>query len=226
MRAALCSMLKWASVAFNLGAALIRRRASGTVVLAQLWRRRLMTKSGNRVLRSAHDHAPIHVCSLEAMPRLVVQTQARHLITVINQMSIPPTPGSLLPESHLRLAMNDITTPQDGLVHPNQTHIEALLSFAQAWNRQGPLVVHCWAGISRSTAAAFITQCALNEPGHERDFALALRAASPTATPNALMVELADDLLGRNGRMIDAIEEIGSGEMAMAASAFVLASGR
>jgi predicted protein tyrosine phosphatase len=159
------------------------------------------------------------------MPQLVVETGARHLITVINQHSIPPTPAVLSPEQHLRLAMNDITIPQDGLVHPNDGHIESLIAFARAWDRQGPLVVHCWAGISRSTAAAFIAVCALNEPGTERRFAQALRAASRTATPNSLMVELADDALGARGRMVDAIAEIGVGEMAMAGIPFVLPSG-
>lgn len=158
------------------------------------------------------------------MPQLVVETRSRHLITVINKMSIPPTPAVVPPEGHLKLAMNDITAPQDGLVHPNETHITALIAYARNWDRQGPLVVHCWAGISRSTAAAFITLCTLNDPGSERRFAQALRVASPTATPNALMVQLADDLLGAKGRMIDAIAEIGTGETAMAGKSFRLAS--
>jgi predicted protein tyrosine phosphatase len=170
------------------------------------------------------DRAPLYVCSLDAMPKLVVETGARHLVTVINQMSIPSTPSVVPPEQHLRLAMNDITTPQDGLVHPNEAHITKLIEFARTWDRQGPLVVHCWAGISRSTAAAFITLCTLHEPGRERDLAQAIRAASPTATPNSLMVELADDLMGRNGRMITAIDEIGTGELAMAGSPFKLPS--
>jgi predicted protein tyrosine phosphatase len=173
---------------------------------------------------SANLGSAVHVCSLDIMPQLVVDTGARHLITVINQLSIPPTPEVVSPEQHLRLAMNDITAPQTGLVHPNSEHIETLIAFVRTWNRQGPLVVHCWAGISRSTAAAFITLCTVNEPGTERHFAQALRAASPTATPNFLMVEIADDLLGAKGRMIDAIEEIGVGEMAMAGTPFAMPS--
>jgi predicted protein tyrosine phosphatase len=172
--------------------------------------------------RSATAH--LYVCSLEAMPQLVVETRARHLITVINKMSIPPTPAVVPADAHLRLAMNDITSPQDGLVHPSEAHIADLIAFARAWNRQGPLVVHCWAGISRSTAAAFITLCTLNAAGSERRFAQALRAASPTATPNALMIELADDLIGARGRMVDAVAEIGTGEMAMSGKPFKLAS--
>jgi predicted protein tyrosine phosphatase len=185
---------------------------------------RAPSKSSGKIALKAGAVAPVHVCSLETMPQLVVETGARHLITVINQMSIPPTPAAVPSVGHLRLAMNDITIPQDGLVHPNTEHIETLIGFARSWNRQGPLVVHCWAGISRSTAAAFITLCTLNDAGTERRFAQALRAASPTATPNALMIEIADELLGARGRMIDAIEEIGIGEMAMAGTPFSLPS--
>ena len=65
--------------------------------------------------------------------------------------------------------------------------------------------------LSRSTAAAFITVCALN-PGRSEDaVAAALRQASPTATPNARLVAIADAMLGRDGRMVDAIARIGRG---------------
>jgi len=74
--------------------------------------------------------------------------------------------------------------------------------------------VHCWAGISRSTAAAFVSVCALRPQRDEREIAKALRSVSPTATPNPRIVAFADGLLGRKGRMIAAIDEIGRGESA------------
>jgi predicted protein tyrosine phosphatase len=49
-----------------------------------------------------------------------------------------------------------------------------------------------------------------------------LRAASPTATPNIRIVSLADRLLGRDGRMIAAIEAIGRGVTATEAEPFRL----
>ena len=91
----------------------------------------------------------------------------------------------------------------------------SLLEFGTAWREPGPMIVHCWAGISRSTAAALILACALDPARDEQAAADALRAASPTATPNALMIALADDLLGRQGRLIRAAASIGPGELAM-----------
>jgi predicted protein tyrosine phosphatase len=72
-------------------------------------------------------------------------------------------------------------------------------------------VVHCYAGISRSTAGAFITACALNPHRDEAGIAWSMRRASPIAMPNRRLVALADRLLGRNGRMVAAVEAIGAG---------------
>jgi predicted protein tyrosine phosphatase len=100
--------------------------------------------------------------------------------------------------------------------------VEQLILFVRRWRRDKPLVVHCYAGISRSTAAAFVSVCALNPQSEERTIASALRRASPTATPNLRIVTLADRLLGRDGRMIEAVEEIGPGTIAAEALPFRL----
>ena len=59
----------------------------------------------------------------------------------------------------------------------------------------------------------------------EGEIARALRAASPTATPNARLVALADAKLGRAGRMIGAIEAIGRGEECFEGAPFALEIG-
>jgi len=82
--------------------------------------------------------------------------------------------------------------------------------------------VHCWAGISRSTAAAYTALCAINPEASEALIATRLREASPTAYPNRLMIRLADAALGRRGRMVAAIEGIGRGVVAGEAAPFSL----
>ena len=84
------------------------------------------------------------------------------------------------------------------------------------------MLVHCWAGISRSTAAAYIMACDRLGPGKEGLVAKRLRAASPTATPNPLMIRLADEALARDGAMSRAIAHIGRGEVAEAGTPFDL----
>ena len=83
----------------------------------------------------------------------------------------------------------------------------------RGWDRSAPLVVHCYAGISRSTASAFAAACLLNPHRDEIAIARQIRAASPIAPPNRLIVSLADKALGREGRMLRALDEMGPGSM-------------
>lgn len=167
----------------------------------------------------------VHVCPLSQIAVTVEQAGASHLVTLINDATPVVRPGSIPAERHLFLAMHDITEAQDDMVAPNAAHVRELIAFAEAWDRSRPMVIHCYAGISRSTAAAFITVCAVRPERSEAEIAAALRAASPYATPNALLVALADDLLGRDGRMVAAIDAIGRGEMAFEGVPFVLPLG-
>jgi predicted protein tyrosine phosphatase len=164
----------------------------------------------------------IFVAPLRLVETTVVDVRVSHLVTLINGETLIDTPASIEQGRHLRLAMNDISEPRPGLVVPNETHVSELIQFALDWDRQAPLLIHCWAGISRSTAAAFISLCALNPQTDEHALARALRRASPTASPNSRLVALADNVLSRQGRMTEAVERIGRGQLAEEAQVFSL----
>jgi predicted protein tyrosine phosphatase len=151
----------------------------------------------------------IHVCSLARLHDTVDATRARHVVTLLGKEVNVERPARVAPANHLWLEMHDVCLPLDGYVTPEAEHIERLVAFVRRWDRAAPLVVHCHAGISRSTAAAFVSVCALSPQRDERTVAWALRRASPTALPNARIVALADRVLGRQGRMIAAIGAIG-----------------
>jgi predicted protein tyrosine phosphatase len=164
----------------------------------------------------------IHVCSLARLQETVEDTGARHIVSLIGDEARLDRPEGIAPENHLWLRLHDISTPLDGYIMPGEAHVAELLDFVRAWDRRTPLVVHCFAGISRSTASAFASVCALNPHRDEDSIAQALRRASPTATPNIRIVSLADRLLGRDGRMVAAIETIGRGALAAEATPFRL----
>jgi predicted protein tyrosine phosphatase len=119
-----------------------------------------------------------------------------------------------VPANHLILGMDDISTPMDGYIIPADEHVTRLIEFVRGWDRAKPMVVHCFAGISRSTAGAYVAACALNPRRDEMAIARELRRLSATATPNMRIVTLADRMLGRGGRMVAAVDSIGRGEMA------------
>lgn len=166
--------------------------------------------------------AMIHVCSLAALPETVRLTRASHVLTVMANVEQVARPVSVLPANHLKVSMDDITEEMDGFVAPSETHIDQVLNFVRGWDRSAPLVVHCYAGISRSTASAFAAVCALNPERDELDIARKIRAASPIASPNRRIVGLADRALGRNGRMLRALDEIGPGAMMVEGRPFVI----
>jgi predicted protein tyrosine phosphatase len=156
----------------------------------------------------------IHVCSLARLYSTVEQTGARHVVTLLGADDHIERPSGVPADNHLFLRMHDISEPLDGHVAPDVEHVEDLLDFVRNWDRAAPLVVHCYAGISRSTAAAFVSVCALRPERDEHEIARAIRRASPTATPNIRIVRFADAMLKRKGRMVTAIESIGRGAFA------------
>jgi predicted protein tyrosine phosphatase len=155
----------------------------------------------------------IHVCSLAALPETVRSTGASHILTVMANVDQVLRPRSVLAANHLKVQMDDITEQMEGFVAPTEAHIEQVLNFVRGWDRGAPLVVHCYAGISRSTASAFAAACALNPHRDETTIARQIRAASAIAQPNRLIVSLADKALGREGRMLRALDEMGPSSM-------------
>jgi len=164
----------------------------------------------------------IHVCSLSRLQETVDDTGARHVVSLIGDEARLERPNSIAPANHLWLRLHDISAPLDGYIVPGEAHVAELLEFVRGWDRRAPLVVHCYMGISRSTASAFASVCALNPHRDEASIAQALRRASPTATPNTRIVSIADRLLRRDGRMIAAIETIGFGTFAAEGTPFRL----
>ncbi len=164
----------------------------------------------------------LHVCSLARIGETVTRTGARSLVTLISPGTLVMRPVEIEPHRHRYIAVSDIIVALPGQVLPERAHLDDLIEFVEDWDRAEPMVIHCYAGVSRSTAAAFIAACVLNPARDEFAVARAIRAASPTATPNARLVALADERLGRGGRMTAAIAEIGRGEDCFEGTPFVL----
>ncbi|MGA7384087.1 MAG: tyrosine phosphatase family protein [Methylocella sp.] len=164
----------------------------------------------------------IHVCPLSKLTETVRVSGAQSLVTLIDKGTPVGRPSGIAAEAHLVVVLSDIVAELEGHTLPAKSHVEKLLAFVRRWDQTGPLLIHCWAGVSRSPAAAFIAACALRPHRDEAEIAQAVRANSPTATPNARLVVIADAMLGRNGRMIAAVEKIGRGRNCFEGAPFVL----
>lgn len=164
----------------------------------------------------------IIVGPLNRVQPLVYEHGVRHLVTLLAPDEPCERPQGVAPERHLRIHIHDIVAPADGQRPPSAEDAAKLIAFFESWDRADPMLIHCWAGISRSTAAAYAALCLLRPDADEGALARELRAASPSATPNRLIVSLADDILGRGGRMVKAIAGIGRGADAFEGTPFIL----
>ncbi len=154
----------------------------------------------------------IYICSLAEMPEHVRSLRPSHLVSLLTASEQPPTPDGLAPDRHHRVEVNDISEPMDGYVLPQDDHIAGLIGFLEGWDGGTPLLVHCFAGISRSTAAALIA-LTFRHDGREEEAALRLRAAASHAQPNRRMIELADARLARGGRLLAALATMGEASL-------------
>ena len=135
-----------------------------------------------------------------------------HVLSILDPAY--PDPGAFTaydPHHRLTLRFHDIIGPWPGWQAPQREHVEALVDFGQdldgAGDRLSHLLVHCHAGISRSTAA-MATLLARHTPvGDEEGIFERIRAIRPIAWPNSRMIGFADDILGRSGRLSAALLE-------------------
>lgn len=154
----------------------------------------------------------IYVCSLEEMPRHAADLRPALLVSLVPEPEQPPTPAGIPAEAHLRLAIDDVADARPGVVCPGEEHVSVLIEALRDRPRDEPVLLHCFAGISRSTAAALVA-LAIDAHGREAEAAAHLRRFAPHALPNTRIVALADGLLQREGRLIAARDAMGPAEV-------------
>jgi predicted protein tyrosine phosphatase len=153
----------------------------------------------------------ILVTPLSGIGDAVRRYRPSHMVTLLSPEHMIETPDDVEAARHLRLGLNDVADAGLSEMPPSAQHVDTLIAFGRTWDAASPMLVHCWAGVSRSMAAAYILLCDRLSSGSEREIAQAMRRRAPHAYPNPLMVKLADRALGRDGRMVVAAEMIGRG---------------
>ena len=153
----------------------------------------------------------ILVCPLSRAPKIARDQKPSRVVSLLDPAAAFPLLEGYGNDRHLCVEVHDINEDIEGLDACDALRMRNILTFVGAWDREAPILIHCYAGISRSTATAYITACLHNPDVDEHEIALALRDASPSAWPNRRFIALADAELGRSGRMSRAIDVIGDG---------------
>jgi predicted protein tyrosine phosphatase len=151
----------------------------------------------------------ILVTPLSALEDVLESQRPSHIITLLSPEHMIETPSGFDPERHLKLGVNDVADPSAGENPPGRVHVDRLLAFSRQWDASQPMLIHCWAGVSRSMASAYTILCDRLGPGREVEIAMAIRRRASHASPNPLLVRHADDALARDGRMLAALKVMG-----------------
>ena len=114
--------------------------------------------------------------------------------------------GAIFPNAKKNFGFfNDVFSEFSEAGAPSLAAIREILAFTAGLSASDYLLVHCAAGISRSTAVAFAMLCQHAGPGLEANCLAAIRRIRPSARPNRLIVRFADEILGRKGKMKDQV---------------------
>lgn len=151
------------------------------------------------------------VCGVSELPSHSA-AGVTHVLSILDPGT--PTPlalDDLGPHHRVELRFDDVVKHFEGYQAPVERDVAAVLRFGEHLAADRPkadrhhVLVHCWMGISRSTASAAIL-LAQHAPGHERDCFASLYEVRPRCWPNSRMIGFADQLMGRKGALVEAYE--------------------
>ena len=156
----------------------------------------------------------IHVCGVAEL-ETVLGNPFTHIVSIwdpewierggVENQLLKRLPGG----TRLHIAyFHDTSAEEPGRQAPVEDDLRRILAFAADLEPGSEILIHCWAGISRSTAVAYAILCQAAGPGREAECFRSILTVRPQAFPNALIVELADRILNRKGAMQEACEEL------------------
>lgn len=134
-----------------------------------------------------------------------------HVLSILDpDIPDPPAFAAFLPHRRLALRFHDVIETVPNCLAPQRADVERLLAFGhELTDRAGShLLIHCHAGVSRSTASAALILAQAHPERPAREALEAVAQIRPRAWPNLRILEFGDELLGRNGEIVAAAAAI------------------
>lgn len=160
----------------------------------------------------------ITVCGLDELAGRCA-SGVTHLLSILDPGWPEPEPiRNFDLNRRLKLNFHDVIESVPGWVAPERWDVELLLAFtrnldemARATGAKPPdthLLVHCHAGLSRSTAAAILVLAQRDPARPAHDVVGQVIRLRPRAWPNLRIVEIGDGLLGRDGEIVASVQTL------------------
>ena len=157
------------------------------------------------------------VCGLEELEGHCA-TNATHVLSILDPAyPVPEAFGQYGEHARLELRFLDIVDETPGQLMPGPDHVEQVLAFGRAVQAEpgASLLVHCHAGISRSTASLVLILAQAMPDVAAADVVAAVHAIREKAWPNIRMIELGDAMLGRGGSLVAATTALHATQLAV-----------
>lgn len=132
-----------------------------------------------------------------------------HVVS-LNDPGCPPPDGVARVPLHLVHHFHDVTNSEGGYAPPTRKQVEEIVRFGMTMTPESLAIIHCAAGISRSSSAALAIIASKLSPGNRSaSFAIHhLLSIKQAIRPNPLVVRYTDDFLGYNGALVEAHRSI------------------
>ena len=154
----------------------------------------------------------ISVCGIEELAGHC-ETGVSHVLSILDpEWPVPEAFGSFGEHAKLELRFHDVIEETPGQIAPRREDAEAILAFGRDLMAEpaavARLLVHCHAGISRSTASMALLLAQTRPSLHAERILQGILGIREKAWPNLRVLELGDALLGRGGTLPAAAAEI------------------
>jgi len=152
----------------------------------------------------------ITICGLDELGDFC-DARVSHVLSILDPLTPSPDAfGAYSEHARLELRFHDVVEDNiPGYDAPQRHHVEALLGFGKTLIAEKPddahLLVHCHAGISRSTAASALLLAQARPDWSSTEIVAEIGCVRSKAWPNLRMIEFGDELLGRGGSLIKAV---------------------
>jgi len=154
----------------------------------------------------------VSICGIDELSGYC-RAGASHVLSILDpDWPVPDAFGAFGEHTRLELRFDDVIEDVPGRLAPNENHVTRLLAFGRELvvepRANAHLLVHCHAGVSRSTASVALILAQALPQAPARDIFGELLRIRPQAWPNLRVVELGDALLARGGELVSGAAEL------------------
>tara|TARA_B100001057_G_scaffold19525_1_gene18085 strand:- start:72956 stop:73462 length:507 start_codon:yes stop_codon:yes gene_type:complete len=137
----------------------------------------------------------IHNTPLNSALKVIKKEQIKKIISIYSPNNSFPLFPEVKATNILRLCFNDIDHSRDNLKPVSQRDIRKILKFAMGSHQNTDILIHCYAGVSRSIAISIIIYFMHNRNIRPSDLYSLIMKKAPFANPNKLVLKQAGRVL-------------------------------